>query len=84
VVKDYIAMTAAAQHKLQKCSGGTNRAIRRICVISVELSELPAVTKCWFSGISRAICRSFQREICKICTICESFALSTAIDQPYP
>ena len=43
--------------------------------------SFPPSPKCRFGGFSRAICQSFQREICKTCNKCESF---TAIDQPYP
>jgi hypothetical protein len=58
--------------------GGTNRAIRRISVISAALAETSADTKGQFGGLSRASRQTIRRNICTICkscAYCESCAI---------
>ena len=58
------------QRQCQLCSGGSSRAIRGTCVISVASSERPAMQKCRFSGLLPHPRLSFRREICKMCNLC--------------
>jgi hypothetical protein len=62
-----IAQWSDAGRNANSARGGIEGAIRRICVISALLRELPAGIKCQFGGHSRASRLSFQRIKCKIC-----------------
>ncbi|MBA3871437.1 MAG: hypothetical protein H0X30_20020 [Anaerolineae bacterium] len=53
-------------HKLH--SGGSSRAFRRICIISVAVAEPPAAHKCQFGGFSRASRQTIQRKVCSKCS----------------
>jgi hypothetical protein len=53
-------------------SGGNDRAIRRISVISAALSEPPADTKCQFSGLTGASRLPFRRIYCINCNLCSN------------
>ena len=57
------SLTSAMQlHKLH--GGGYTGAFRRTCVISAQLRELPAATKCQFSGYTGASRPPFRRILC--------------------